>query len=150
MFAHRSVSLQLFLVLCIEVYPYSYFWSWGYFWGLWVSIGYDRCVLSEGYKNYFMDWRLMNSQSTFLFLTYYKLMAVLSKSCKPDDFELHNSVKLSFTKIWGLRSNFIDCASFLESKSADILDLCETSLDDSTDSGNFSVRSFSSIKTEGF
>ena len=77
-------------------------------------------------------------------------MAVLSKACKPDDFELHSSVKLSFTKIRGLCSNFIDSESFLESKSADILYLCETSLNDSTDSGNFSVRSFSSIKTEGF
>ena len=26
----------------------------------------------------------------------------------------HNSLKLSFTNIWGLRSNFVDCESFLE------------------------------------
>ena len=42
--------------------------------------------------------------------------------------------------IWGLRSNFADCESFLESNSPDILALCETNLDDSIDSGNFSVR----------
>ena len=30
-------------------------------------ICYDRWVLSEGHKNYFKDWCLMNSQSTFLF-----------------------------------------------------------------------------------
>ena len=35
--------------------------------------------------------------------------------------------------------NFADCESFLESNSPDILALCETNLDDSTDSGNFSV-----------
>ena len=64
-----------------------------------MSIGYDICVLSEGHENYFMDWCLMNSLSTFLFLTYYRLKAVLSKACKPDDFELHNSVKLSFKNI---------------------------------------------------
>ena len=42
--------------------------------------------------------------------------------------------------IWGLRSNFVDCKSFLESNSQDILALCKTHLDDSIDSGNFSVR----------
>ena len=33
-------------------------------------------------------------------------MAILSKACKPDNFYLHNSPKLSFTNIQGLRSNF--------------------------------------------
>ena len=63
-------------------------------------------------------------------------MAILSKACKPDNFESHNSLKLSFTNIRGLRSNFVDCESFLESNSPDILALCETKLDDSIDSGN--------------
>ena len=67
-------------------------------------------------------------------------MATLSKIRKPDNFELHNSLKLSFTNIRGLRSNFVDCESFLESNSPDICALCETNLDDSNDSGNFSVR----------
>ena len=67
-------------------------------------------------------------------------MATLSKACKPDNFESHNSLKLSFTNIRGLRSNFVDCESFLESNSPDILALCEINLDDSIDSGNFSVR----------
>ena len=69
-------------------------------------------------------------------------MAILSKSCKPDNFELHNSLKLSFTNIRGLLSNFVDCESFLESNSPAILALCETNLDDSIDSGNFSVRGY--------
>ena len=43
------------------------------------------------------------------------------------------------TNIRGLRSNFVDCESFLKSNSPDILVLCETNLDDSIDSGNFSV-----------
>ena len=67
-------------------------------------------------------------------------MAILSKACKPDNFESQNSLKLSFTNILGLCSNFFDCQSFLESNSPDILALCETKLDDSIDSGNFSVR----------
>ena len=69
-------------------------------------------------------------------------MVILSKACKSDNFESHNSLKLSFTNIRGLRSNFVDCESFLESNSPDILTLCETNLDDSFDSGNFSVRGY--------
>ena len=66
-------------------------------------------------------------------------MAILSKACKPDNFESHDSLKLSFANIRGLRSNFVDWESFLESNSPDILALCETNLDDSIDSGNLSV-----------
>ena len=69
-------------------------------------------------------------------------MTILSKACKPDNFESYNSLKLSFTNIQGLCSNFVDCESFLESNSPDILALCETNLDDSIDSGNFSVRGY--------
>ena len=67
-------------------------------------------------------------------------MAILSKACKQDNFESDNSLKLSFRNIQGLHSNFVDCESFLESNCPDILALCETNLDDSIDSGNFSVR----------
>ena len=74
-----------------------YFQRCGYFWGV---IWYDRWVLSEGHKNHFKDWHLMNSQPTFLFLTYLNLiMVILSKGCKPDNFELHNSLELSFKNI---------------------------------------------------
>ena len=72
-------------------------------------------------------------------------MAVLSKACRPDNFESHNSLKLSITNIWGLSSNFVDCKSFLELNSPDILALCETNLDDSIDSGNFSMRGYLSL-----
>ena len=69
-------------------------------------------------------------------------MAILSKPCLPDKFESHNSLKLSFTNIWVFHLNFVDWESFLESNSPDILALCETNLDDSIDSGNFSVRGY--------
>ena len=69
-------------------------------------------------------------------------MAILSKACKPYNFESHNSLKFSFTNIWGLRSNFVHCESLLESNSPDIVTLCETNLDDSIDSVNFSVRGY--------
>ena len=69
-------------------------------------------------------------------------MVILSKACKPDNFESHNSVRLCFTNIQGMSSNFADCESFLKSDFPDILALCETNLDDSIDSGNFSVRGY--------
>ena len=69
-------------------------------------------------------------------------MAILSKGCKPDNFELHNSLKLNFTNVRALCSNFVDCESFLESNSPDILALWETNLNDSIEPGNFSVSGF--------
>ena len=70
-------------------------------------------------------------------------MTILSKAdYLPDHFELHNSLKLSFMNIWGLCLHFVDCESFLESNSPDILDLCETNLYGSIDSGNFSERAY--------
>ena len=50
--------------------------------------------------------------------------------------------KFSFRNIRDLHSNFVDRESFIESNSPDILALCETNLDDSIDSGNFSVRGY--------
>ena len=48
----------------------------------------------------------------------------ISKACKPDNFESHNSLKLSFINIQDLHSNLVDRESFLESNSPDILALC--------------------------
>ena len=85
-----------------------------------------------------MSHELTSYHSVFnLFLTQW-IMAILSKGCKPDNFESHSSLKLSFMNIRGLRSNFVEC----ESNSPGILALCETNLDDSIDSGYFSVRGF--------
>ena len=66
-------------------------------------------------------------------------MAILSKGCKPENFESQNSkIKLSFTNVGGLRSDFVECESFLELSLPDILTLYETHLDDSIDYGNYS------------
>ena len=62
-------------------------------------------------------------------------MAILSKERKPDSFESHKYLKLTFTNISGLRSN----VAGNEPNSPDILALCETNLDHSIDPGNFSV-----------
>ena len=66
----------------------------------------------------------------------------ISKGCKPDNLEWHNSLKVSFTNIWGLSSNFVEYESFLESNSPEILALCGTNLNDSVDSGYFSVMGY--------
>ena len=76
-----------------------------------------------------------------LFLTQW-IMAILSKGCKPDKFEPRNSLKISFTNIWGLCSNFVEYESFRKSTSPGILALSKTILDESIDSGNFSVRGY--------
>ena len=55
-------------------------------------------------------------------------MAILSKPCKSDNFELQNSLKLSFIDIPDLYLNFLDCESFLESNSPDVLALCDANL----------------------
>ena len=41
------------------------------------------------------------------------IMVVLSKGYKPDNFESHNSLKLSFTNMWGICLNFVECESSL-------------------------------------
>ena len=66
-------------------------------------------------------------------------MAILSKRHKPDNSESHNSLKISFTNIWGLHLNFIKC-EFILKLNSDILAPCETNLNDPIDPGNFSVR----------
>ena len=63
-------------------------------------------------------------------------MAILSNVHETDNFESHNSLKLSSTNIPSLRSNFNGCKSFLELDYPEILALCETNLDDSIDSDN--------------
>ena len=60
-------------------------------------------------------------------------------------FVLSLSVKTSFTNIRSFPSNFFKCEYFLESNSTEILALCEKNLDDTTDSGNFSVRGYLSL-----
>ena len=42
-----------------------------------------------------------------LFLTQ-RIMAILSKGCKPDNFEPHISLKLTFANIRGPHSNFAE------------------------------------------
>ena len=67
-------------------------------------------------------------------------MATLSKGVRPSNYTTF--LKLSFTNIRVLYSNFVEFESFLELNSPDILALCDTNFDDSTVSGNFSIKSY--------
>ena len=71
-----------------------------------------------------------------LFLTHQ--MTILLIGCKPNNFESHKSLELSFTNIQGLHLNFTE----YESPPPPPWHSClgETVLDDWSDSGNFSVR----------
>ena len=69
-------------------------------------------------------------------------MTILSKACKPDHFEWHNSLHLTFKNIRCLRLNFVNCESILEPNSSGIHAPCETNLDGSADSDNFFVRGY--------
>ena len=48
-------------------------------------------------------------------------MIIIFKVCKPDNFELHNSLKFTFIIIPGLNSSFLGSKSQFESTSPDIL-----------------------------
>ena len=107
----------------MEVRPYNYFrWYW-YFWGPWVSFvttGEFSVRFTKITRRIGVSWT-----RNLPFLIYFNswILTILSKGCKPDYFEPHNSLKLSFTNIRGLCSNFVDCESILESNSPDILAL---------------------------
>ena len=89
-----------------------------------------------------MSYKLTACLSVFnLFLTQW-IETILSEGFKPGNFQPHNSLKLRFTNVQGLCSNFVESESFHESNSPDIFALHETNLDDSIDSGNFSGRGY--------
>ena len=83
-------------------------------------------------------------QRTLLFMFFFeknKILEITGDVCYC--FDLRSDSYSLTPQTWqGPHSNFVDCESFLESNSPDILALCETNLDDSIDSGNFSVRGY--------
>ena len=83
----------------------------------------------EGSQNDFKDWYLMNSQPTFCFWPIFNSWPYYQKDVnKPDNFEQQHSLKLSFTDIQRLHSDFVECESLFESKSYDILAVSDISL----------------------
>ena len=58
-----------------------------------------------------MSHELVVYRSVFNLFLIQQIMAILSKGCKSDNFEPHNSLKFSFTNIRGVRSNVEDESS---------------------------------------
>ena len=124
--AGENTGVVLVPCSCMEVCPYSYFRWCRYFWGLWASF-----VMTDKFSvrvtkitsRIGVSWTHSLPSYFWSILTQW-IMPILSKWCKPDNFESHNSQKLSFTNILGPCSNFVYCESFLESNSRDILALC--------------------------
>ena len=117
----------------------SYFQWCGYFWGPWVSF-FTTDAFSVGVTRITSRADVSWTHSLpFCFWPIFKfwIVAILSKGCKPDNFESQNSPKLSIANICGFCLNFIECESFREWNSPDILALYETNLDDSIDSGKY-------------
>ena len=87
-------------------------------------------------------WGLVARFITFTYILTLNLYKSNGNALRNSVGRLKVTHKFSFTNIRGPFSNYVGCESFLESNSPDILVLCKTNLDDSIDSGNFSVRGY--------
>ena len=93
----------------MKVCPYSYFWWCVYSWGHMVSfVTADEFLvrITKITSRIGVSWTHSPKFCFDLFLTQW-IMAILSKGCKPDKFKSQNTLKMSFTNIWGLCSNFV-------------------------------------------
>ena len=68
-------------------------------------------------------------------------MVILSKACKPDNFESRNSLSLAL-RIFETFVRILLIVNLSLNQTLLTFLLCETNLDDSIDSGNFSVRGY--------
>ena len=116
----------------------TYIKNWK-FWGCWKL----RQTSSQGGSQKLLQGLMSHKLTTYLSIfNLFKLNELWSY------YQKHvNQIILNRTTLWSLalqifHSNFVDCESFLESNSPDILALCEANLDDSVDSSNFSVRGY--------
>ena len=107
----------------------------------WGSQQWLQGLVSHELTAYFSVWDLFLTQ---------QFLAILSKGCKPGNFELHNSLKLRFTNICNFHLNYVEYESLLESRSPDILALCEKNLDDSIDSGNLTGKVYLPLIQKNF
>ena len=114
----------------MEVHPYSFLVVWIFVRSLGV-ICYNQLVLYEFRKKILQG---LVSHELVAFLSIFNLFELDElRPCyeKYLNQVILNSItlRLSFTNIPGLRSNFVDCESFLEPNSPDILTVCKTNLD---------------------
>ena len=126
----------------IEVCPNSYFWWCFISENPWVSFPIDYESSVKGTKNYFKDMCLIHSQisdftSLFYSMNYHNIKSYIHKL---DNFETKKFLNVSFTDVCGICSDFVVSETFLELNCHGILALCETNLNHSFDSNNFSLK----------
>ena len=108
---HVKILGSFSVMLRMEVCPCSYFQWCVYFWGPSVSfVATDEFLvrIKKITSRIGVSWT-HSLPFCFLPILTQWIMAILLKGCKPNNFESHNSLKLSFTNIRGLRSNFVEC-----------------------------------------
>ena len=104
------------------------------------------CQINSQWGQQELLQRSLSHELAAYFSDLYLYCDLMKRSHYQKYVKLHKSVKLTFTNIRGLRSNFVGCESFLESNPPDILALYESKVEDSVDSNKLSVRGCS----EGF
>ena len=128
---HYKVYVKLSIDIWVTKLPFYQF--------SWVALIFMKKILWLDllhYYQFFCKISLKFVKEIWSYFIYIKLSIFCMFSILP------MFLNMPFTNIWALHSNIFDCESFLESNSPDILALCEANLDDSIDSGNFSVRSY--------
>ena len=131
----------------MEVCPYSYFWRHGYFRGPWVSF---FAAIEFSVRVTKITSRIGVSELTVylsvfdLFITQW-IMAILSKGCEPDNFESQIFWNLTLQMFEVFVRILLNVNLSLNQTSPDILALFETNLDDSIDSGSFSLTVYLSL-----
>ena len=124
----------------MEVCSYSYFWCCEYFQGPWCHL-LQQMSSQWGSQNVLQG--LVSHELTPYFSVFNLFLTQLWPYYQKDVTQTalnHTTLTLNFTNIQGLYSNFVECQSFFDSDSPDILALRETNLDDSSGSGNFAVK----------
>ena len=102
--AGKNTSVFLVPYSRMEVRSKSYFWWCAYFWGPWVSfVTADEFsvrvtkITSKITSGISISWTHFLPFCFKPILTQW-IMIILSKACKSDNFELHNSLKLGCTE----------------------------------------------------
>ena len=121
---------------CMEVCPYRFFRCCGYFRGPWVSF-----VTTEEFSERVtkITSRIGVKWTHSLPFCFWPIFNFMKWSYHRKDV---NQIMLNHTTLSRSLFQFCWTLTFLESNSPDSLAVCETNLDDSIDSGNFSVTGY--------
>ena len=123
-----SVYLAIFLSIYLSIYLYvyiicTYMCIYTYQWSkLWSVIGHDWPDFNLTKQSFPEICRNDRSLNETIWTSKCDKLHVFGM------VERMERTKFVHWNIWGFRSNFVDCESFLESNSLDILALCETNL----------------------